>query len=116
METVPTRDPVDVQDRHDQRPATHQQPRGGRQIARPVTVGNRVLLIYSMAFVVYHAALPLVFVPWLFSWSGLLLVPVLHFVFDWVGVGLCYHLFRLRIAALPQGVDERLSRLGKRHR
>jgi fatty-acid desaturase len=62
-----------------------------KQIARPATVGNRVILSYLIPFVLYHAALPLALVPWLFSWSGLLLIPILHFVFDWVGVGLCFH-------------------------
>ena len=62
-----------------------------RSIPHPEGVANRVVYVYLVAFVVFHALLPLAFVPWLFSWSGLLLIPALHFVFDWVGVGLCFH-------------------------
>jgi len=58
---------------------------------RPLGVKNHLILTYLVPFILFHAALPLVFVPWLFSWSGLLLIPILHFIFDWLGIGLCYH-------------------------
>ncbi len=63
----------------------------GHRLPPPAATSKRVVLTYLIPFVIYHAAIPLAFVPWLFSWSGLLLIPLLHFVFDWVGVGLCFH-------------------------
>ncbi len=62
-----------------------------KHILRPSGVGNHLILTYIIPFILFHAAAPLLFVPWLFSWSGLLLIPILHFVFDWCGIGLCYH-------------------------
>ena len=46
---------------------------------------------YLTVFVAMHLALPLMFVPWLFSWTGLILLPLSHIIFDWIGIGLCFH-------------------------
>lgn len=62
-----------------------------KRVPHPAGVSNRLILTYLIPFIIFHAAIPLAFVPWLFSWSGLLLIPLLHFLFDWVGVGLCFH-------------------------
>ena len=51
-------------------------------ISRPDTVDRRrVLWPYALAVVAYHLLLPLAFVPWLFSWTGLLLIPLGNYVF-----------------------------------
>jgi stearoyl-CoA desaturase (delta-9 desaturase) len=42
-------------------------------------------------FTAFHALLPLAAVPWLFSWTGLALIPIGNFVFCSTGIGLCYH-------------------------
>jgi stearoyl-CoA desaturase (delta-9 desaturase) len=46
---------------------------------------------YLLAVVGFHLLLPLVFVPWLFSWTGLLLVPLGNYVFTSLGIGAGYH-------------------------
>ncbi|MAV34318.1 MAG: acyl-CoA desaturase [Planctomycetaceae bacterium] len=57
----------------------------------PETVGQRLMWGYLITFVALHLTLLLAFVPWLFSWTGVLLVPLGLYLFDWVGIGLCYH-------------------------
>ena len=46
---------------------------------------------YSIAVIFYHLLLPLAFVPWLFSWTGLLLIPIGNYIFCSLGIGACYH-------------------------
>jgi len=46
---------------------------------------------YSIAVVGFHLLLPLAFVPWLFSWTGLLLIPVGNYLFCSLGIGAGYH-------------------------
>lgn len=61
------------------------------QLPYPDGVGPRVIWSYTIPFLLFHAAIPLAFIPWFFSWTGLLLLPIAHFFFDWIGIGLCYH-------------------------
>ncbi|MBN80941.1 MAG: acyl-CoA desaturase [Planctomycetaceae bacterium] len=61
------------------------------RLAVPETVGTRIMWGYLITFIALHLMLSLAFVPALFSWTGLLLVPLGLYVFDWVGIGLCYH-------------------------
>ena len=61
------------------------------RIPHPEGVGDGIIFSYVIPFILFHAAIPLAFIPGLFSWSGLLLIPIAHFFFDWVGIGLCYH-------------------------
>ena len=46
---------------------------------------------YSLAVLAFHLLLPLAFVPWLFSWTGLLLVPLGNYVFCSLGIGAGFH-------------------------
>jgi len=62
-----------------------------RGIGKPPEVGTRIIWEYLFFLVLFHACIPLAFVPWLFSWTGLVLLPIGHFVFDWIGIGLCFH-------------------------
>ncbi len=91
METVPIIKPLDHVERSDLSGSTMVDQTKKKRIPRPATVGNRIVIAYLIPFVLFHAALSLAFVPWFFSWSGLLLIPILHFLFDWVGNGLCFH-------------------------
>lgn len=43
------------------------------------------------AFALFHLLLPLAAIPWLFSWTGVLLVFVGNYLFCSIGIGLCYH-------------------------
>jgi len=61
------------------------------RLAVPKTVGRRILWPYVIGFAVLHTLSLLGFVPWLFSWTGLLLVPLGNYVFTSIGIGLCFH-------------------------
>lgn len=45
----------------------------------------------AITFVIFHLLLPLAFVPWLFSWAGVILAVVGYYVFCSIGVDLCFH-------------------------
>src|SRR5262249_46223255 len=61
-------------------------------IPRPGTVDPpRVLWAYASAVIGFHLLLPLAFVPWLFSWTGLLAVPLGNYLFCSLGIGAGYH-------------------------
>lgn len=66
-------------------------PYAARKLDRPRDVGSNLEWSYVIAFTVFHAALVLLAVPWLFSWTGVVLLVVSHMVFDWLGIGLCFH-------------------------
>jgi stearoyl-CoA desaturase (delta-9 desaturase) len=51
----------------------------------------RVIWPYLAAVTVLHLLLPLAFVPWLFSWTGLVLVFLGNYVFCSLGIGAGYH-------------------------
>jgi stearoyl-CoA desaturase (delta-9 desaturase) len=58
----------------------------------PETVDRHsVLWGYATFVVLFHLLLPLAFVPWLFSWTGLILVPLGNYVFCSLGIGAGYH-------------------------
>lgn len=61
------------------------------RIPRPETVGNQIIWSYLIPFTLFHAMIPLAFVPYFFSWTGVILLPLGHVVFDWLGIGLCFH-------------------------
>ncbi|QDU87734.1 Fatty acid desaturase [Pirellulimonas nuda] len=46
---------------------------------------------YAISFVVIHAAACLIFVPWLFSWVGVITFLVGMHVYGQLGVPICYH-------------------------
>ena len=70
-------------------PIARQEPRG---LSLPPLVNRRrVLWPYAIALLVFHLLLPLAFVPWLFSWTGLILVPLGNYIFCSMGIGAGYH-------------------------
>src|SRR5580704_14951611 len=61
-------------------------------IARPADADRgRILWPYVLGFGAFHLLLPLAFVPWLFSWTGLILVPLGNYFFCSLGIGACFH-------------------------
>ena len=59
---------------------------------RPETVDtHRVIWPYMAAVVGFHLLLPLAFFPWLFSWTGLVLIPLGNYLFCSLGIGAGYH-------------------------
>lgn len=64
-------------------------------------------------FVLIHATALLAFIPELFSWTGLLLVPIGNYIFASLGVSLCYHrLLTHKSLQLPKKLEHFFSVLG----
>jgi fatty-acid desaturase len=61
-------------------------------IGMPATAQQgRILWPYLLAVGGFHLLLPLAFIPWLFSWTGLTLIPVGNYLFCSLGIGAGYH-------------------------
>jgi len=83
-------------------------------ISRPSTADRgRILWPYTTAILVFHLLLPLAFVPWFFSWTGLLLIPIGNYFFCSLGIGACYHrLLTHRSYRCPKWFEHTLAVLG----
>jgi stearoyl-CoA desaturase (delta-9 desaturase) len=55
------------------------------------TMPVRVVWSYAVPIVLFHLLLPLAFVPYFFSWTGVLLVPIGNYVFCSLGIGAGFH-------------------------
>src|SRR4051794_39549534 len=53
----------------------------------PEAERGRVIWPYAAVVVAFHLLLTLAFVPWLFSWTGLVLVPLGNYLFCSLGIG-----------------------------
>jgi fatty-acid desaturase len=63
-----------------------------RRLSRPAaTRGGRIIWGYVLGVVALHLLLPLAFLPWLFSWTGVAMVFVGNYVFCSLGIGAGYH-------------------------
>ncbi|MEX2137714.1 MAG: fatty acid desaturase [Pirellulales bacterium] len=84
------------------------------RISRPETTWpKRVIWGYVIAVVVFHLLLPLAFVPWLFSWTGVILVPLGNYLFCSLGIGAGYHrLLTHRSYSCPKWLEHILAVLG----
>jgi fatty-acid desaturase len=75
-------------------PASPTQPatRNGR-LARPPRVDDqsRIIWPYIIGVIFFHLLIPLAFVPYFFSWWGLLWLPIGNYVFCSMGIGAGYH-------------------------
>jgi stearoyl-CoA desaturase (delta-9 desaturase) len=83
-------------------------------IPPPETVDRRQIFWPDLIKVIaLHLLLPLAFVPWLFSWTGLLLVPLGNYIFCSMGIGAGYHrLLTHRSFRCPKWVEYTLAILG----
>jgi stearoyl-CoA desaturase (delta-9 desaturase) len=81
---------------------------------RPVgTHPARLLKGYTAVIGSIHLLTLLVFVPWFFSWTGLVLFIVGHYIFGMLGMTLCYHrLLTHRGFTCPKWFEHFLSLLG----
>ena len=66
-------------------------PESGARLDRPTDVKSRIVWSYLLVFTTFHLLLFTLAIPALFSWTGVVLLVVSHMVFDWLGVGLCFH-------------------------
>lgn len=89
-------------------------PRTFDPIGRPVGADRgRIIWPYAVAIAVYHLLLGLAFVPWLFSWTGLLLIPLGNYLFCSLGIGAGYHrLLTHRSFRCPKWLEHTLAVLG----
>lgn len=86
---------------------------GHTAVPRPAGVNDQIIWPYAITFAVFHLMLPLMFMPWLFSWTGLLLVPIGNYVFCSTGIGLCYHrTLTHRGLLMPKWLEHAFATLG----
>ncbi len=52
---------------------------------------KRVYVSYVISFIVFHTLALLIFVPWFFSWAGVVSLVVGTYLFGAVGIPICYH-------------------------
>jgi fatty-acid desaturase len=83
-------------------------------IERPATVnGGGVIWPYASGVVLFHLLLVLALVPWLFSWTGLILIPLGNYVFCSLGIGAGYHrLLTHRSFRCPLWLEHTFALLG----
>jgi stearoyl-CoA desaturase (delta-9 desaturase) len=74
---------------------------------------HRLIWPYAFAFTVYHLLALLAFVPWLFSWTGVVLAVSGLYLFGTLGINLCFHrLLTHRGFACPRWLEYLLSLIG----
>jgi stearoyl-CoA desaturase (delta-9 desaturase) len=86
-----------------------------RPIPRPDGVNKRskILWEYVIPVVAFHLLLPLAFLPYFFSWWGLLWLPLGNYLFTSLGIGAGYHrLLTHRGFDCPKWLEYLLSTLG----
>jgi fatty-acid desaturase len=90
-----------------QRPTT-------RHLPLPTAVDRRrVVWSYAITVGLYHLAALLAVLPWLFSWTGLVLAIVGVYVFGGLGINLCYHrLLTHRGLTCPKWLEHGFAVLG----
>jgi fatty-acid desaturase len=85
-----------------------------KRLPLPETVNRKkILWSYAIPVCAFHLLLPLAFVPWLFSWTGLILVPLGNYIFCSLGIGAGYHrLLTHRGFRAPKWLERSLAVLG----
>lgn len=77
------------------------------------TVPYRIAKEQTIGIVVLHCLALLAFVPWLFSWTGVLLALFGLYVFGTLGINLCFHrLLTHRGVVCPKWLEHSLAILG----
>jgi fatty-acid desaturase len=76
----------------DSLPAAAVQPtQAARHIPRPPSVTNRVVWRYTLPIVTVHLLALAALVPWLFSWTGVILLVAGIYVYGPLGINIAYH-------------------------
>ena len=79
----------------------------------PAQSRHKVSWRYASVVIGFHLLAALAFIPWLFSWTGVALVPCGLMVFGVLGITICYHrLLTHRSFACPKRVEHTLAVLG----
>ena len=84
------------------------------RLPRPTAVTPlRVDWVFTGGLIGIHLIALLAFVPYFFSWTGVLLVPLGYYVFGTLGVNLCFHrLLTHRSFAVPRRLEHVLAVIG----
>src|SRR5262245_64426144 len=87
--------------------------RARERLPLPAAVSVRRIVWFPAIFLVgYHLLALLAFVPWFFSWTGVILLIVGDYVFGVLGINLCYHrLLAHRGFRWPKWLEPRLPTL-----
>ena len=95
------------------RPAKLARPAKPTRLKRPSTVTGQIFWVYAFGFVALHLLALMAFVPWLFSWAGVVSVFVGNYVFGSLGINLGYHrLLTHRGLIVPKWLEHTLALLG----
>jgi len=83
-------------------------------ISRPASADRGAILWgYASIVLVFHLLLGLAWLPWLFSWTGLFLIPVGNYVFCSLGIGAGFHrLLTHRSFRCPRWLEHTFAVLG----
>jgi stearoyl-CoA desaturase (delta-9 desaturase) len=74
---------------------------------------HRIAWPYAVGVVGYHVIAVLAFLPWFFSWTGVVLAVLGLYVFGTLGINLCYHrLLTHRGLVLPKRLEHAFAILG----
>ena len=87
----------------------------GVRLPKPEGVNSKSKITweYVIPVVVFHLLLPLAFLPYFFSWWGLLFLPIGNYIFTSMGIGAGYHrLLTHRGFECPKWFEYTLATLG----
>ncbi|MEM6330571.1 MAG: fatty acid desaturase [Planctomycetota bacterium] len=88
-------------------------PPGPGRLAKPPHASPRIYWLYAGVFAAVHALSLLVLVPWLFSWSAVVVTVLGYYLIGAVGINLCYHrLLTHRGFAVPKWLEHTMAVLG----
>ncbi|MDP1564185.1 MAG: fatty acid desaturase [Pirellulaceae bacterium] len=82
-------------------------------VSKPATGRGRIIWPYAIVVVGLHALSLLALIPWLFSWTGAVLMFIGLYFFGGLGITMCYHrLLAHRSFACPQWFERFLVYIG----
>jgi len=87
----------------------------GERLPKPEKVDgqSRILWEYMIPVIVFHLLIPLAFLPYFFSWWGVLFLPLGNYIFTSIGIGAGYHrLLTHRGFKCPKWFEYLLASLG----
>lgn len=88
---------------------------GKQRLPRPegVNKDSKILWSYVIPVVFFHLLIPLAFLPYFFSWWGVLFLPIGNYIFTSMGIGAGYHrLLTHRGFDCPKWFEYTLTTLG----
>lgn len=95
-------------------PRTVESAKLSRRLPLPASVNpRRIVWRYTIPVVGYHLIALLAFLPWFFSWTGVVVGIIGVYVFGMLGINLCYHrLLAHRGFSCPKWFEHTLAFLG----